>query len=152
MFDDDDPSYVMVHLANIGMHAEPGEFWIEPHGWFLLYEDGELFGVSERVTRRGVTFDAGVELRYGVEDVTRWYLGDNVATQPPILVHPPGPMTGWRGDISAPLTCDGGRIIEIRSRVTVPVTGNIVTTTHWDSSKPKARAILDSYRCDLSPS
>jgi hypothetical protein len=150
-FDGGDPSYVMVHLANIGMHAAPGNFWIEPDGWFVLYEDGELFGVSGPITRRGVTFEGGVELRYGDEDVTRWYYGDNVATQPPILVRPSGSMTGWRGDINAPLTCEGGHIIEIRSRVTVPVSGNVVTTTHWDSSKPKAKPILDSFPCALSP-
>lgn len=150
LLDDGYLSYVMVHLRDTRMQAQPGNFLFGPHAWFILYANGQLFGTSKPVTRRGVTFDAGVELRYGEQNVMRWYYGDNVAAQPPIIVRPFRLMTGLRGDINAPVTCEGGHIIEKGSRVTVPVTGNVVTSTHWDSSKPKAKAVLDSFHCDLS--
>jgi len=150
LLDPGEPSDVVLHMPKVGMRANPGEFWIAPDEWFVLYADGELYSVPEPLTLRGVLFESGVVLRYGDEDVTRWYGGDLVPTAP-ILARPSGPVTGWRGDIGSSLKCEGGHTIDKHSRITVPVSGNVVTTTHWDSSRPKAKPVLDSFHCDLGP-
>jgi hypothetical protein len=147
LLDPGEPSDALLHLPDVGMRANPGDFWIAPHEWFVLYSDGELLSVPGPLIRRGVTFESGVVLRYGDEDVTRWY-GDSDPA-PRTLARPSGPMTGWRGDLGTSLTCEGGRRIDRGSRVTVPISGDVVTTTHWDSSRPRAKAVLDSYHCDL---
>jgi hypothetical protein len=150
LLDPGEPSDVLVHLPKVGMRTNPGEFWIAPDEWFVLYADGELYSVPGPLTLRGVSFESGVVLRYGDEDVTRWYGGDLVPT-PPTLARPFGPVTGWRGDLGSSLKCEGGHTIDRYSRITVPVSGNVVTTTHWDSSRPKAKPVLDSFHCDLGP-
>ena len=150
LLDPGDPSNVLLHLPKVGMRANPGEFWIPPGEWFLLYADGELYSVPGPLTLRGVTFEKGVELRYGDEDVTRWYYGD-LSPTPPTLARPTGPVTGWRGDLVSSLKCEGGHTIDKGSRITVPMSGDLVTTTHWNSDEPKARPVLDSYHCDLGP-
>ena len=150
LLDPGEPSDALLQLPNVGMRANPGNFWIAPNAWFVLYADGELNSVPGPLTLRGVSFESGVVLRYGDEDVTRWYGGDLVPT-PPTLARPFGPVTGWRGDLGSSLKCEGGHTIDRYSRITVPVSGNVVTTTHWDSSRPKAKPVLDSFRCDLGP-
>jgi hypothetical protein len=151
LLDPGEPSNALLHLSNVGMRADPGNLWIPSHAWFVLYSDGELYEAPGSLTLRGVTLgseDYGVVLRYGDEDVTRWYGGDLVPT-PSTLARPSGPVTGWRGDIGSSLTCERGHVIDKGSRVTVPVSGDVVTTTHWDSSKPKAKPFLDSFHCVL---
>lgn len=150
LLDPGDPANALLHLPDVGMRANPGDFWIAPHEWFVLYSDGELLEVPGPLTRRGVRFDSGVVLRYGVEDVTRWYSdADQIQAA---IARPSGPVTGWRGDLGPPLSCEGGRKLNAGSRVTVPIRGNVVTTTHWDSSRPRAKPVLDSFSCDLGPS
>jgi len=149
LLDSGEPSDALLHLPDVGMRANPGEFWIAPDEWFVLYSDGELLAVPGPITRRGVTFDSTVVLRYGDEDVTRWYGYSDSA--PRTLARPSGPVTGWRGDLGSPLTCEGGHRIDKASRVTVPTSGDVVTTTHWDSSRPRAKPVLDSFHCDLGP-
>jgi len=145
-----DPSNVLLHLPNVGMQANPGEFWIPPQEWFVLYSDGELLDVPTPITRRGVTFAEGsVVLRYGDEDVTRWYGYSDPG--PSTTARPNGPLTGWRGDLSSSLTCEEGQRIDKGHRVTVPVAGDVVTTTHWDESRPRAKPVLDSFHCTLGP-
>jgi hypothetical protein len=150
LLDPGDPSDALLHLPNAGMRANPGEFWIAPNEWFVLYADGELYSVPGPITLRGVSFESSVVLRYGDEDVTRWYAGAGTPT-PPKLARPPGPVTGWRGDPVSPLKCGGGHIISKYNRITVPVSGDVVTTTHSDSSRPRSKPVLDSYHCDLGP-
>jgi hypothetical protein len=153
LLDPGEPSDALLHLPNVGMRANPGNFWIAPDAWFSMYSDGELSSIPGPITRRGVTLgseDYGVVLRYGEDDVTRWYGGDLVPT-PPTLARPPGSVTGWRGDLASSLTCEGEHRIEKGSRVTIPTSGDVVTTTHWDSSRPKAKPVLDSFHCDLGP-
>jgi hypothetical protein len=148
-----EPSDALLQLPDVGMQAKPGDFWIAPHEWFVLYSDGQLLSVPGPITRRGVALGSegsSVLLRYGEEDLTRWYGYSD--TQPRMLARPPGPVTGWRGDLASPLNCEGGHRIEKGSRVTVPISGDVVTTTHWDSSRPKAKPVLDSFHCDLGPS
>jgi hypothetical protein len=147
--DPGEPSDALLHLPNVGMRANPGDFWIAPHEWFVLYSDGELLSVPGPITRRGVTFDSGVVLRYGDEDLTRWY-GYSDA-RPRALARPPGLLTGWTGDLGSSLTCEGGRRINKPARITVPISGDVVSTTHWDSSRPRAKPVLDLYHCDLGP-
>ena len=149
LLDPGDPSDVLLHLSNVGMRANPGDFWIAPDEWFVLYSDGELQSVPGPLGRRGVIFDSGVVLRYGAEDVSRWYPHDDQV--PAAIAHPSGPVTGWRGDLSSSLICEGGRKLDIGSRVTIPISGDVVTTTHWDSSRPRAKPILDSLHCRLGP-
>jgi hypothetical protein len=149
LLDPGDPSDVVLHLPNVGMRANPGDFWIAPDEWFVLYSNGELQSVPGSLGRRGVIFDSGVVLRYGAEDVTHWY--PQYDQMPTTIAHPTGPVTGWRGDIGSPLTCEGGRKLDKGSRVTVPISGDVVTTTHWDSSRPKAEPVLDSLHCQLGP-
>jgi hypothetical protein len=134
--DPGEPSDALLHLPDVGMRANPGEFWIAPHEWFVLYSDGELLSVPGPLTRRGVTFDSGVVLRYGDEDLTRWYGYSD--SRPRALERPPGRVTGWTGDLGSSMTCEGGHKIEKARRVTVPISGDVVTTTHWDSSRPRA--------------
>jgi hypothetical protein len=150
--DPGEPSDALLHLPDAGMLAKPGDFWIGPNEWFVLYSDGELLAVPGPITRRGVALgseDSSVVLRYGEEDLTRWYGYSD--TPPRTLARPPGPVTGWRGDLGSALTCEGGQTIDKGRRVTVPVRGNLVTTTHWDSSRPKAKRVLDSVTCVLGP-
>jgi hypothetical protein len=149
LLDPGDPSNALLHLPDVGMRASPGDFWIEPHEWFVLYSDGELLSVAGPLNRRGVTFDSGVALRYGDEDVTRWYgYNDRI---PKTIARPTGPVTGWRGDLGTPVTCEGGRKLEKGSRVTIPISGDVVTATHWDFSAPRAKQVYDSLHCDLGP-
>jgi hypothetical protein len=147
--DPGEPSDALLHLPDVGMRTSTGEFWIAPNEWFVLYSDGELLAVPGPITRRSVTFNSTVVLRYGEEDITRWY--GYFDTTPRALARPSGPVTGWRGDLASPLTCEGGHRIDKGSRVTVPISGDVVTTTHWDSSKPRAKPVLDSFHCDLGP-
>jgi hypothetical protein len=144
-----EPSNVLLHLAGAGMRANPGEFSIAPHEWFVLYSDGELLSVPGPLNRRGVTFDSGVVLRYGDEDVTRWY--GYTDQMPKTIARPTGPVTGWRGDLGTSLTCEKGRKLDKGSRVTVPISGDVVTATHWDFSTPRAKLVVDSLHCDLGP-
>jgi len=144
-----EPSNALLHLPATGMRANPGEFSIAPHEWFVLYSDGELLSVPGPLNRRGVTFPSGVVLRHGDEDVTRWY---GYANQiPKTIARPTGPVTGWRGDLGTSVTCEGGRKLNIGSRVTIPISGDMVTATHWDLSSPKAKQVIDSLHCDLGP-
>jgi hypothetical protein len=150
LLDPGEPSNALLHLPEVGMRADPGAFWIAPHEWFVLYSDGELLSVPGPLTRRGVTFASGVVLRYGVEDVARWYgISDQM---PRTIAHPSGPVTGWTGDIASSLTCEGGHRIDKASRVTVPIRGDVVSAIHWDSSRPRAKPVLDSFHCALGPS
>jgi hypothetical protein len=150
--DPSEPSNAVLHLPAVGMRANPGNFWIPPGAWFALYADGELLSVPGPIIRRGVSLgseDSGVMLRYGDEDLTRWYgLTDET---PKAAMRPTGQVTGWRGNLNSSLTCAGGHRLDKGSQVTVPVSGDVITTTHWDSSKPRARPVLDSYHCDLGP-
>ena len=130
------------------MRAYPGGIWIPPDAWFGLYSDGELMSLSGPRTLRGVKFEAGVTLRYGAEDVTLWFPTPQWA---PLPAHPSGQVTGWRGDLMEPLTCQDGQMIPAGSRATIPVTGDLVTTTHWESHAPHAKPILDSFHCTLGP-
>jgi hypothetical protein len=152
LLDHGDPSDALLHLPDVGMRADPGDFWIAPHEWFVLYSDGELLSVPGPITRRGIAFgseDSSVVLRYGDEDVTRWY---GYSDPPPqTIARPAGPITGWRGDLDAALTCEGGHRIDKGTRVTVPITGDLVTTIGWDSSRPRAKPVFDSFHCDLGP-
>jgi hypothetical protein len=150
LLDPDRSSDPLLHLPNVGMRAKPGNFWISPDAWFVLHPDGELLEVPGPITRRGVTLgskDSGVVLRYGEDDVTRWY-SDLVSTSP-TRIRPVGSVTGWRGDLASALTCEGERRIEKGMKVTIPVSGDVVTTTHWDSSRPKPKLVLDSLHCYL---
>ena len=54
LLDPGNPSDVLLHLPNVGMRANPGDFWIAPHEWFVLYSDGELLSVPGPIGRRGV--------------------------------------------------------------------------------------------------
>ena len=152
LLDPGEPSDALLHLSEVGMRANPGNLWIAPGKWFALYSDGELLAIPGPIIRRGVALgsdDSGVVLRYGDEDLTRWYgLTD---TGPKPLWSPSGLMTGWRGKLSSSLTCEEGHRIDKGSQVTVPASGDVVTTTHWDSSRPRAKPVLDSYHCDLGP-
>jgi len=149
LLDPGEPSNALLHLLTTGMRANPGNFWISPDAWFVLYSDGELLSVPGPVTRRGVTFDSGVVLRYGDEDVTRWYgYSDSIPTP---LTRPSGPLTGWRGDLGSSLMCEGGLRIDKGSRVTIPISGNVVTTNHMDSTRPRAKPVADFVHCDLGP-
>ena len=143
LLDTGDPSNTLLHLPDVGMRANPGDFWIAPHEWFVLYSDGELLSVPGPFVRRGVTFDpGGVVLRYGDEDVARWYgYSDQM---PKTIARPNGPVTGWRGDLGTSVTCEGGRKLDKGSRVTIPISGDAVTATHWDFSAPRARLVVDS--------
>jgi hypothetical protein len=144
-----DPSNALLHLPDVGMQANPGNFWIAPHEWFVLYSGGELLSVPGPLNRRAVTFVSGVVLRYGDEDVTRWYgYTDQV---PRTIARPTGPVTGWRGDLGTSVTCEGGRTLDKGGWVTVPISGDVVTATHWDFSAPKAKRVVDSLHCDLGP-
>jgi hypothetical protein len=149
LLDPGEPSNALLHLPDVGMRAGPGEFWIAPHEWFVLYSDGELLSVPGPLNRRGVTFDSGVELRYGDEDVARWY--GYTDQMPKTIARPTGPVTGWRGDLGTQVTCEGGRKLEKGSRVTIPISGDVVTATHWDFSAPRAKQVVDSLHCDLGP-
>jgi hypothetical protein len=149
LLDEGDPSDVVLHLPAVGMRANPGDFWIAPDEWFVLYSDGELQWVPGPLGRRGVIFDSGVDLRYGAEDVTRWYPHDDQVLA--AIAHPSGPVTGWRGDLGSLLTCEGGHKLARGSRVTVPTTGDVVTATHWDFSTPRAKLVVDSLHCELGP-
>jgi hypothetical protein len=151
LLDRGDPSNALLHLPDVGMRANPGNFWIAPHGWFALYSNGELLSVPGPLNRRGVTFDSGVVLRYGDEDVTRWYGYGYTDQMPKTITGPTAPVTGWRGDLGTPLTCEGGRKLDKGSRVTVPISGDAVTATHWDFSAPRAKQVIDSLHCDLGP-
>jgi hypothetical protein len=144
------PSDVLLHLPNIGMRANPGDFWIPPDAWFVLYSDGELLSVPGPLGRRRVIFDSGVVLRYGDEDVSRWYGYTDL--MPKTIARPTGPVTGWRGDLGSSVTCEGGRRLDKGSRVTVPISGDVVTATHWDYSAPRAKQVVDSLHCVLGPS
>jgi hypothetical protein len=147
-----EPSDALLHLPDVGMRAEPGDFWIAPNEWFVLYSDGELLSVPGPITRRGVALgseDSSVVLRYGEEDLTRWYGYSD--TPPRTLARPTGRVTGWRGDLGSALMCEGGHTLDKGRRITVPISGDVVTTTHWDSSRPRAKPVLDSFHCDLVP-
>jgi len=150
LLDPGDPSDVVLHLPNVGMRANPGDFWIAPDDRFVLYSNGELQSVPGPLGRRGVIFDDfGVDLRYGEEDVTRWYAYPNQV--PAAIAHPSGPLTGWRGHLGSSMTCKGGRKLDKGTLVTVPIYGDVVTTIHWDSSRPRVKPVLDSLHCDLGP-
>ena len=149
LLDPGDPSNALLHLPGVGMLANPGDFWIAPHEWFVLYSDGELLSVPGPFNRRGVTFHSGIVLRYGDEDVARWYgYADKI---PQTIARPTGPVSGWRGDLGTSLTCEGGRKLDIGSRVTIPISGDVVTATHWDFSTPRAKQVVDSLHCKLGP-
>jgi len=149
LLDPGDPSNALLHLPDVGMRANPGDFWIAPHERFVLYSDGELLSVPGPLNRRGVTFKSSVVLRYGEEDATRWY--GYTDQMPKTIARPTGPFTGWRGDLGTSITCEGGRKLDMGSRVTVPISGDLVTATHWDFSTPKAKQVIDSIHCDLGP-
>jgi hypothetical protein len=143
-----DPSDVLLHLPKAGMRVLPGNYWIAPDEWFVLYSNGELLALPGPITLRGVAFKkGGVLLRYGEEDITRWYgLADQI---PPTLTGPTGSVTGWRGDIDSPLSCVGGHKLEKGTRVTVPTTGDVVATISWDSSGARIKPVLTFLHCDL---
>jgi hypothetical protein len=149
LLDPGEPSDALLHLPKVGMRANPGELDCTRRMVCLVCRRG-MYSVPGPLTLRGVSFESGIVLRYGDEDVTRWYGGDLVPT-PPTLARPFGPVTGRRGDLGSSLKCEGGHTIDRYSRITVPVSGNVVTTTHWDSSRPKAKPVLDSFHCDLGP-
>jgi len=150
LLDPGDPSNALLHLPDVGMRANPGDFWIAPHEWFVLYSDGELLSVPGPLGRRGVIFDSGVALRYGDEDVSRWY--GYIDQMPKTIARPTGLVTGWRGNLGNSVTCEGGRMLDKGSRVTVPISGDVVTATHWDYSAPRAKQVVDLLHCDLAPS
>lgn len=150
LLDPGDPSDVVLHLPAVGMRANPGEFWIAPDERISLYSDGELQSVPGPLSRRGVVFDEfGVDLRYGEEDATRWY--DYPNQIPVTIAHPSGPMTGWRGHLGSSMTCEGGRKLDKGTLATIPIHGDVVTTMHWDPSRPRAMPVLDLLHCELGP-
>ena len=147
LLDPGDPSDVLLHLANVGIRANlPGSFWIAPHEWFVLYSDGELLsvpgplGTARSRIRFGCRSEIWARRRHCVGEPSPF---DDHGCRP--LAHPFGPVTGWRETLGSPSDMRGGRTLDKGTRVTVPISGDVVTTTHWDSSKPQAlKPVLDS--------